>query len=94
MTQQFAVLVQIHGRVQRVFFRAFVRGRARELGLVGYASNKIDGITVEVLAEGERIKLEKLIGYLNTGPSGAKVDSLEIEWIDPSGHFNDFDIKI
>ncbi len=57
----------VRGRVHGVFFRAFVEDRARELNLYGYVRNRPDG-TVEVRAEGERPKLEKLVEHLKAGP--------------------------
>jgi acylphosphatase len=42
----------VQGRVQGVGFRWWVRSRALELGLVGFARNLPDG-RVEVLAQGE-----------------------------------------
>ena len=92
MTEQFAILVRVHGRVQGVFFRAFVKEKAKELGLFGYVKNLADGSIVEVLAEGDSAKLEKLIGHLNAGPSGAKVDHLDISWIEPGSGLTDFSI--
>jgi len=42
----------VQGRIQGVGFRWWVRARALELGLVGFARNLPDG-RVEVLAQGE-----------------------------------------
>ena len=42
----------IHGRVQGVFFRAFVNKHAHLLNLAGFVRNKRDG-TGEVVAEGD-----------------------------------------
>ena len=64
----------VYGDVQGVFFRAFASRQARELGLTGYVRNLPDGESVEVEAEGERNKLEELIGYLKVGPPAAKVE--------------------
>ena len=41
----------VHGYVQGVGFRWWVRARALELGLVGHARNTVDG-RVEVVAQG------------------------------------------
>lgn len=82
----------VHGYVQGVFFRAFVSRHARELGLTGYVRNLPEG-TVEVKAEGTRSKLEKLIGYLKTGPPGAKVDKVVTSWSEYTGSYSDFTIR-
>ncbi len=58
MTDLAAVQAMVYGRVQGVFFRAFVSQRATELGLNGYVRN-VHGGGVEVWAEGERKKLEE-----------------------------------
>ena len=92
MNQQVAILARVRGRVQGVFLRAFVKEKADGLGLFGYVKNLADGSTVEVMAEGKSEKIETLIGYLNQGPHRAKVDHLEIEWLEPSGNLIDFRI--
>lgn len=53
----------VRGRVQGVGFRAQTKWRADELKLVGYVCNLADG-TVEICAEGERVKLEQLLQRL------------------------------
>jgi len=82
----------VYGYVQGVFFRAFVSMRARELGLIGYVRNLPEG-TVEVNAEGERNKLEKLIGYLKVGPPGARVEKVVTNWSKHTGSYFDFNIR-
>ena len=66
-----AVHVLVSGRVQGVFFRAATENQAKDLGLTGYVSNRPDGRTVEVFAEGHRKSLETLVGYLRVGPPHA-----------------------
>ena len=92
MNQNVAILARVRGHVQGVFFRAFVKEKADRLGLLGYVKNLTNGSTVAVMAEGKRAKIEKLIGYLNQGPHRAKVDQLEIEWLEPRGNLIDFRI--
>ncbi len=82
----------VYGRVQGTYFRAFVRSKATELGVTGYARNMPDG-TVEVLAEGDRTKLEQLIAYLHVGPPAAKVEKVITKWSEGSGRYSDFQIK-
>ena len=83
----------VHGRVQGVYFRAYVAERARELGVYGYVRNMPDGTSVEVVAEGEKTVLEKLLDYLKTGPPAAMVIKVETEWSEYSGNFSGFKIK-
>lgn len=82
----------VHGRVQGVFFRAFVERRAEELGLIGYVRNRPDG-AVEVTAEGVKPQLEKLVEYLKTGPPAARVDKVEINWSHYTGEYTGFSIR-
>ncbi len=83
----------VRGRVQGVFFRAFVRSRANALGLTGYVRNLPRSDAVEVQAEGDRNKLEELLRSLHQGPSGARVDKVEASWKDYSGYFSSFGVK-
>ena len=80
------------GKVQGVFFRAFVTRQAVDLGLLGCVRNLPDG-SVEVWAEGERSKLEKFVEYLRVGPPGARVDRVETDWQPYRGEFSGFDIQ-
>ncbi len=91
MSDLAAIQVTVYGRVHGVFFRAFASRNARELGLTGYVRNVRDG-TVEVVAEGERKQLEKLIGYLKVGPPAAKVEKLVTNWSAYSGKYSNFDV--
>ena len=88
-----SVRVIVYGRVQGVFFRAFTSGCATELGLTGNVRNLPDGKAVEVQAEGERDKLEKLIDYLRVGPPGARVERVETNWSEYCGGFSGFKIR-
>ena len=83
----------VTGRVQGVFFRAFVRNRANALGLTGYVRNLSQSDAIEVQAEGERAKLEELLASLHQGPAGARVDKVEASWKDYGSDFSSFSIK-
>ncbi len=93
MTDQASLQATIHGHVQGVFFRAFVREKAAALGLTGYARNLPSGQDVEVKAEGEREKLEELIKYLKVGPPGARVENIVLNWSKYRGHYYQFEIR-
>jgi len=82
----------VYGYVQGVFFRAFVSRQASELGLTGYVRN-LPNEAVEVSAEGERKRLEKLIGYLKVGPPSAKVERVVTNWSEYTGKYSDFRIR-
>ena len=86
------LVLKIYGEVQGVFFRAFVKERADELGLLGWVQNAADR-TVQILAEGEEENLKKLISYCKEGPRFAKINNVEIKWAEASGEFGGFMIR-
>ncbi len=93
MSDLASVKVVVYGSVQGVFFRDFTSRRAEELGLTGYVRNLPGSSSVEVLAEGERAKLEKLISYLKEGPPRAIVERVEVSWLQPAGSYSRFGIR-
>jgi acylphosphatase len=92
MTDLVSLQATVHGRVQGVFFRAFVARCAGELRLSGYVRNLPDG-AVEVYAEGDRQQLEKLVGYLKAGPPAARVTEVVTGWSEYSGNYSGFSIR-
>lgn len=87
-----SVKAVVYGYVQGVFFRAFVSHWAEELGLSGYVRNLPNG-AVEVVAEGEKKQLEKLLGYLKVGPPSAKVGKVVTSWAGYSGKHSGFSVR-
>jgi acylphosphatase len=79
----------IRGSVQGVFFRATAISQAGRLGLRGWIRNNQDG-SVEIVAEGERDRLEQLLSWCNRGPEGAAVERVESEWLEATGEFKEF----
>lgn len=73
----------MHGRVQGVGFRFFVRERAALDGLAGWARNADDG-SVEVEGEGERDAMERFERALRQGPAGSRVDRVDVVDITPA----------
>ena len=69
--------VRITGRVQGVFFRAWTREQADRLDVVGWIRNCVNG-SVEGHLEGPEERVDQLIQLLRRGPSGARVDDLEV----------------
>ena len=74
--------VVVHGRVQGVFFRESARLRARRAGVAGWVRNNDDG-SVEAWFEGEPDDVEVMLHFAETGPSGAYVDKVDVENVDP-----------
>jgi acylphosphatase len=93
MAQNAHLSAKVYGRVQGVFFRSFVRRLAIGLGLKGYVCNFPSGNAIEVQAEGDKEQLEKLIEQLRIGPTGARVEKVEINWSDHSGKFKNFEVR-
>ena len=92
MAEMASLQATVRGRVQGVFFRTFVEGWAKQFHLTGYVRNRPGGV-VEVRAEGEKMKLEKLAGYLKAGPPAARVDDVKIDWAEHTGNFSDFKVR-
>ncbi len=63
--------------MQGVFFRDTVRRRAEARGVAGWVRNNRDG-TVEAVFEGEPDAVERLVAFCRDGPSGARVDRIEV----------------
>jgi len=92
MTDMASLQAIVHGRVQGVFFRAYVEELAERLNLKGYVCNRTGG-AVEVIAEGEKPKLEKLVEYLKIGPPAARVMEVIATWREYSGGFLSFRVR-
>lgn len=82
----------IRGYVQGVGFRHHTMRSAGDLGLTGWVRNLRDG-RVEVVAEGERSRLEELLAALRRGPISAEVEGIETEWTEASGEFVGFKVR-
>ena len=72
----------VSGRVQRVGFRYFAVREASALGVAGWVRNLPDG-SVEVLASGDRARVETLEGRLWQGPPHAHVSGVAAEDAQP-----------
>jgi len=80
----------IVGRVQGVSFRYYTVQKAQELQLVGWVMNRQDGQSVEVVAEGNRERLETLYAWLHQGSPAARVEKVIVEWGIASREFTEF----
>ena len=88
-----AARMLIKGRVQGVFYRHSTRQRAAALGLTGWVCNRFDG-DVEAYAQGERSLVQELVDWCKRGPSGARVDSVDVEWEEsPTEQCSEFEIR-
>jgi acylphosphatase len=96
MNSEASALARLHatveGRVQGVSFRYFVSEQAQRLGLSGWVRNRYNG-NVEVMAEGSRYALEKLLTALHQGPAMAQVTNVAAVWLPASGEFSSFWVR-
>jgi len=69
--------VVVSGRVQGVFYRDSCRAMAQRLGVRGSVRNQADG-TVEVVAEGQRDKVDEFLNWCREGPPRAQVTGMTI----------------
>jgi len=85
------VRIFVYGRVQGVGYRHSLSRTATEHGVGGWVRNRPDG-SVEILLQGKREVLEKMIQWCKKGPSFAMVSDHEISWEDPERIYGTFDI--
>lgn len=72
------VRARIHGRVQGVWYRAWVVEQAGGLGLDGWVRNRADG-TVEALFAGTAAALDAMLAQCREGPPRAVVERIVVE---------------
>ncbi|MEN6440974.1 MAG: acylphosphatase [Syntrophobacter sp.] len=83
--------VWISGRVQGVFFRAFTRDTAIQLGVTGWARNLSDG-RVEAVFEGDAGTIERMLQWCHQGSPMSRVDTVEVLEEEYAGDFESFRI--
>ena len=90
------VLKRIHifvtGRVQGVFFRQSTRVMAIKNNVNGWVRNLDDG-RVEIVAEGEESNINALADWCKTGPANSCVDEFELSEENPTGEFENFEVR-
>jgi len=65
--------ILVKGKVQGVWFRAWMVEQATELGLDGWVRNRIDG-SVEAVACGPAAQVDELIARCHRGSPPSRVD--------------------
>lgn len=81
----------VRGYVQGVGFRWWVRARARDLGLVGRATNLSDG-RVEVIAEGPEPACQQLLAALRGTGTPGRVSGVAERWSTARGDLYGFEL--
>ena len=79
------------GEVQRVGYRDFVEGVARERGLTGWVKNREDG-AVEILLQGIPDDLKLATQELQIGSVLSRVESIAVDWRTPAQQFDTFKV--
>jgi len=79
-----AASITIHGRVQGVGFRYFVKQKADYFGINGFVKNQLNG-NVYVEAEGESELLNLFINACKQGPSHSWVEKVDIQYCPVQG---------
>jgi acylphosphatase len=81
----------VYGYVQGVGFRWYTRIRAKELGLVGNATNLVDG-RVEVVVEGPQQACDELLAWLRGGDTPGRVEQVVVQFAEARGTFRGFGV--
>ncbi len=89
---QVRVHMRVTGRVQGVGFRYFVQALAQRSQLNGWVRN-LEYDQVEIVAEGPREALEKLAAQVKIGPTGGRVDKVEMDWETANGEYSGFTVR-
>lgn len=84
--------VLISGLVQGVYFRAYTRDTATELGVTGWVRNLPDG-RVEAVFEGKEEAVGRMIEWCRRGSPRARVEDVEVFEEPYRGEFDGFSIK-
>jgi acylphosphatase len=79
----------VAGRVQGVGYRAFCIRVVTQRRLTGGVRNLEDG-RVELEVEGRRDLILALVRELKIGPPAARVTTVDVEWSEATGRFEDF----
>ncbi len=86
------IIINVHGRVQGVFYRQMAQEEAQKLGISGYADRlPSGGIIIE--AEGEAEHLQKFLHWCRRGPSLSKVEMLTFEHSREIKNFDIFEVR-
>lgn len=82
--------LKVYGRVQGVGFRFFTEKIASRFDILGYVKNLDDG-SVEIVAQGSEVNLQKFIKEIKIGPILSKVEKLDIIFKKPKFFYQNFE---
>lgn len=75
-----------------VFFRYSTCQEAEKLGVTGWVMNRPEG-SVELVAEGPKEAVDKLMEWCRTGPPNARVTNVKVTEEPYADEFKSFDVK-
>ena len=78
----------VHGRVQGVGFREYLRREAERLGITGWVRNRHDG-TVEAMVHGWPDDVAQVLNWMLGGPPAARVTDVQVN--EATGEFETFE---
>lgn len=84
--------VFVEGKVQGVYFRDTTRKQAEEHAVEGWVRNLSDG-RVEAVLQGDRDDVEAMIDFCHEGPPRARVEDVDVEWVDEDEDLAGFTIR-
>lgn len=70
--------IVVHGKVQKVYYRASTKVVADTLKVRGTVKNLQDG-TVQIEAEGDALSLESFLEWCKEGPDDAQVARVDVQ---------------
>jgi len=78
---------------ENVRLHVMIKGIVQGVGFRFFVWNRING-AVEVLAEGQRPKLEKFLELISQGPSHAQVEKTEVKWLEAQSDLPPFTVRM
>lgn len=82
----------IIGKVQGVWFRAWTRDTAHEMGVTGWVRNRPDG-NVEAVGQADEELLKQFLEKLHDGPPLARVVKIDSTWRKAETEFSSFEVR-
>jgi acylphosphatase len=83
--------IVISGTVQGLFFKNFTKENADKLNLKGFIRDLESG-EIEVIAEGDKENLIKLVDILRKGPAYSQIRNIKVEERKWSGDLKEFKV--
>jgi acylphosphatase len=92
MTSLKTVKIVVTGHVQGVFFRAYAKDLANELGISGWIRNEPGG-NVSVTAQGPSVFIDRFIKWCHEGPPTSKIKDVTVKEDTEAELYEGFEIR-